>query len=378
MNRIGRRRIRQALSVAIQFNCPLTAEEWTGKWENADRQKSSRHRHNDHRQLELSLRGDAHNNRGHKMFRSITVGLLFMVLSACTDTGLSPGEGYIAVEGGRIWYRIVGSGNETPLLLLHGGPGAPSYYLNPLERVAEDRPVVFYDQLGAGRSDRPADSALWHVDRFVNELAQVREALNLDEVHVLGHSWGTMLAVDYMLTNPQGVRSLILASPALSVQRWSEDAKRLIARLPDTLQGVIEHHESAGTTDAAEYQEAVMEYYKRYLSRSDPWSPDLETTFENFNWEIYGLMWGPSEFMATGSLKTYERENVLPELDLPVLFTAGRYDEATPETVKHFQSLVPNSRIAIFENSAHMTMLDEPEAYADTVRRFLNEIDSVE
>ncbi len=312
------------------------------------------------------------------MLRFITAGLLMVVLSACADQGLSPGEGFIDVEGGRVWYRIVGSGNETPLLLLHGGPGGASYYLNPLERVAEDRPVILYDQLGAGRSDRPTDSTLWRVDRFVNELAQVREALNLDEVHILGHSWGTMLAMDYMLTEPEGIQSLILASPSLSVRRWSEDAKRLLAELPDTVQGIIERHEDAGTTDAPEYQEAVMEYYKRYFSRSDPWSPDLETTFENINWEIYGLMWGPSEFTATGTLSAYEREHDLPELDLPVLFTAGRYDEATPETVEHFQSLVPNSKIAIFENSAHMTMLDEPEAYVDTVRQFLNEIDSIE
>ncbi len=311
------------------------------------------------------------------MLRFITVGLLIAALSACADKGLSPGEGFIDVEGGRVWYRIVGSGNETPLLLLHGGPGAPSYYLNPLEQVSVDRPVIFYDQLGAGRSDRPTDSTLWRVDRFVNELVQVRETLNLDEVHILGHSWGTMLAMDYMLTEPEGIQSLILASPALSVRRWSEDAKRLIAELPDTVQRVIERHERAGTTDSPEYQEAMMEYLKRYFSRSDPWSPDLETTFENINWEIYGLMWGPSEFTATGSLSDYEREDVLPDLDIPVLFTAGRYDEATPETVQHFQSLVPNSRIAIFENSAHMTMLDEPEPYADTIREFLNEVDEI-
>ena len=311
-----------------------------------------------------------------EMLRLVTVSLLVTVLSACADTGLSSGEGYIDVEGGRVWYQIIGSGNEIPLLLLHGGPGAPSYYLNPLGGVSEDRPVVFYDQLGAGRSDRPSDSTLWRVDRFVNELAQVREALDLDEVHILGHSWGSMLAVDYMLTDPEGVRSLILASPALSVQRWADDARRLLAELPETTQRIIDSHESAGTTDSPEYQEATMEYYRRYLSRSDPWSPDLETAFENFNGEIYGQMWGPSEFTATGSLSDYEREDVLPDLDLPVLFTAGRYDEATPETVEHFQNLVPNSSIAIFENSAHMTMLDEPEAYIATVREFLNEVDS--
>jgi len=310
------------------------------------------------------------------MLRLFSVIFVIVVLSACGDKGLTPGEGYVDVEGGRVWYRIVGSGSEVPLLLLHGGPGAPSYYLNPLEQVSVDRPVIFYDQLGAGRSDRPTDASLWTVDRFVNELAEVREALGLDNVHILGHSWGSMLAIDYMLRKPEGVQSLILASPALSVRRWAEDADRLIAQLPVGLQQAIEGHEAAGTTDDPEYQEATMEYYKRHLSRSDPWSEDLQLAFENLNPDIYGLMWGPSEFTATGTLKNYEREDVLPSLDLPVLFTVGRYDEATPETVQYFQGLVPGSKIAIFENSAHMTMLDEPQSYTDAVRQFLNEVDS--
>jgi len=310
------------------------------------------------------------------MLRFFSVIFVIVVLSACGDKGLTPGEGYVDVEGGRVWYRVVGSGSEIPLLLLHGGPGAPSYYLNPLEQVSVDRPVIFYDQLGAGRSDRPTDESLWTVNRFVNELAEVREALGLDNVHILGHSWGSMLAIDYMLTKPEGVQSLILASPALSVRRWAEDADRLIAQLPVGLQQAIERHEAAGTTDDPEYQEATMEYYKRHLSRSDPWSEDLQLAFENLNPDIYGLMWGPSEFTATGTLKNYEREDVLPNLDLPVLFTVGRYDEATPETVQYFQGLVPGSKIAIFENSAHMTMLDEPQSYTDTVRQFLNEVDS--
>ena len=289
---------------------------------------------------------------------------------------MHPQEGFVDVEGGRVWYRIVGSGNETPLLLLHGGPGAPSYYLNPLEGVAVDRPVIFYDQLEAVRSDRPTDVSLWTVDRFVRELGDVRDALGLDRVHILGHSWGTMLAVDYMLTNPEGVSSLILASPALSAHRWAEDADRLLAQLPEDVQEAIRSHDAAGTTDDPEYQEAMMEYYKRYFSMSVPWSPDLLRAFEDLNTDVYGLMWGPSELAATGTLKDYEREDRLPDLDLPVLFTAGRYDEATPETVEHYRSLVPGAQIAILENSAHMTMLDEPEAYVEIVRRFLSDVES--
>ena len=311
------------------------------------------------------------------MKRLIAIFVLLTSLGACTDAGLSPGEGHVEVEGGKVWYQVIGSGSNTPLLLLHGGPGAPSHYLKPLEGVAEDRPVIFYDQLGAGRSDRPSDTRLWRTDRFVAELAQVRSHLGLDEVHILGHSWGSMLAMEYMLTEPAGIKSITFASPALNVKRWTDDAKTLLRTLPEETQQTITSHEAGGTTDSPEYQETVMEYYKLYLSRSDPWSPDLMAAFEAFNSELYGYMWGPSEFTANGILRDYNRESELAQLDLPVLFTTGRYDEATPETVEHFHSLVPNSEIKIFEDSAHMTMLDEPEAYIDAVRDFLNRADSV-
>ena len=309
------------------------------------------------------------------MLRIIAIGIVAGSVTACADAGLEPQEGYVDVEGGKVWFQIVGSGKATPLLLLHGGPGAPSYYLKPLERVAADRPVIFYDQLGAGRSPAPADQSLWTVERFVDELGQVRAALELDEVHILGHSWGSMLAMDYMLTEPEGVVSVIFASPALNVTRWTEDAKELLKALPDETRVLIEHHENEGTTDAPAYQEAVMEFYRMYLSRSDPWPPELMATFEGFNTELYGYMWGPSEFTATGTLQNYNREPDLPKLDLPVLFTAGRYDEATPKTVQHFQSLIPGAEIQIFEKSAHLTMLDEPDSYTEAIRRFLNNVD---
>ena len=309
--------------------------------------------------------------------RSVLIVSLLFLLSACEDGGLSPGEGYVEVEGGRVWYQIVGSGRETPLLLLHGGPGAPSFYLGPLRRLAVDRPVIFYDQLGAGRSDRPSDTSLWRIDRFVNELATVREALDLEDVHILGNSWGSMLAVDYILTKPEGVHSLILASPALSVRRWTADADRLIAKLPESAQKAIRRSEKAKTYDDPEYQAATDEYYRRHLTRTDPMPEEMRLTMENFGTEVYMYMWGPTEFTATGTLRNYEREDVLPEIDLPVLFTVGRHDEATPETVLHFQSLVPGSKIEILENSAHMTMLDEPEEYANVVRMFLDDVDNV-
>ncbi len=310
------------------------------------------------------------------MIRRFLILVVLAVVPACADSGLEPGEGFVDVTGGRVWYRIVGSGTATPVILLHGGPGAPSYYLKPLAALADERPVVFYDQLGAGHSEHPADTSLWNLSRFVEELGQVREALGLEEVHILGHSWGTMLAVEYMLGHPQGVQSLILASPALSVSRWSEDANLLLATLPDSVQAVIREHEAAGTTDSPEYQGAVMEYYARYVSRSDPWTPDTDSTFAQFDAEIYGKMWGPSEFTATGSLSTFERAEALSGLNLPILFTTGRYDEAVPETVEYYASLAPDARLVILENSAHLTMQDEPERYVEVVRDFLREVES--
>jgi proline iminopeptidase len=273
---------------------------------------------------------------------SISVLIIVTVLSGgCRRTGLQPGEGYVNVQGGRIWYRIVGSGTRTPLLLLHGGPGAPSYYLNPLAALADERPVIFYDQLGAGRSDKPTDVTLWHVERFVQELSELRRALGLKQVHILGHSWGTMLAVDYMVTKPAGVRSLILASPSLSIGRWLEDAETLKRTLPQSVQDAIARNEAAGSFDSPEYQSAMMEYYKRYLCRRNPWSDDVNKTLEELGQSVYRTMWGPSEFTATGSLRTYERAEQLRTLNLPVLFTAGRCDEARPATTEYYRSLVP-------------------------------------
>src|SRR5262245_56578273 len=130
-----------------------------------------------------------HDKKEESMKRALAIGWVLLALLGCAPRGISTREGYLQVPGGRVWYRIVGSGHRTPLLLLHGGPGAPSYYLEPLAKLAADRPVVFYDQLGCGRSDQPNDSTLWTIDHFVAELAEVRKQLGLGRVHLLGTSW---------------------------------------------------------------------------------------------------------------------------------------------------------------------------------------------
>jgi proline iminopeptidase len=311
------------------------------------------------------------------MGRAAAVVLSGLALS-CTsgvDHGPVPGEGHLPVTGGKVWYRIVGTGRATPLLLLHGGPGFTSHYMESLRGLADERPVVFYDQLGAGRSEKPADSRLWRVERFVEEVAQVREALGLKSVHVLGHSWGTQLAVDYLLTGPKGVRSVILASPCLSVPRWIQDADRLRRTLPPDVQDVMARHEKAGTTGSEEYQQAAMTFYRRYVCRLDPWPRDVEDSFAQHNPVVYETMWGPSEFHATGNLRDYDRTHRLRELRLPVLYTAGRFDEATPEATRWYHELTPGSSFVVFENSSHLAMVEEPDRFIEVIRQFLREVE---
>jgi proline iminopeptidase len=308
--------------------------------------------------------------------RLCATALLGGAVLACAPRGLQPGEGFVEVPGGKVWYRISGSGTATPLLLLHGGPGAPSYYLKPFEALADERPVILYDQLGGGRSDPITDTTLLTVERFVAELAAVRAALGLDEVHILGHSWGTMLATDYLLTRPAGVRSVIFASPAISIPRWMADADTLLLTMPDSIQAAVARHEADGTFDAPAYRGAVMAFYQRYLARSLPWSADLDSTFAQFSIPVYGYMWGPSEFTATGSLRHYDRTDRLGEIAVPALFTTGRYDEARPATVEYYRSLVPGAELAVLEHSAHLTMQDEPGENVRIVREFLRRVEA--
>lgn len=288
---------------------------------------------------------------------------------------IEPGEGRIQVPGGQVYYRVEGAGTATPLLLLHGGPGATSHYLEPLARLSDERPVVFYDQLGGGRSDRPTDDSLWQIPRFIEELRQVREALGLDRIHLLGHSWGAMLAIEYLLTDPPGVESVILASMTPSVEQWLQDTEERLATLPDSTREVIRRHEQAGTTDSPEYQDAVMEFYRRYLCRRDPWPSIVDSTFAQLGVDVYTTMWGPSEFTATGRLKTWDARGRLEGIHLPTLVTVGDHDEMSVESAQDMARRLPDARLEVIEGAGHLTMVDQPEAYAQVIRNFHAEVE---
>lgn len=280
-------------------------------------------------------------------------------------------EGYIPVGEHKVWYRAVGSGG-IPLLVLHGGPGVPHDYLENLEALASDsRRVVFYDQLGSGRSDRPSDQSLWRIERFVDEVDTVRRALGLDRCHLLGQSWGGMLAIEYALTRRPRLDSLVLANTGASVPQFVVSVARLRAALPQEVRAILDKHESDETTDDPEYGEAVLEFYRRHLCRLDPWPESFGRASAAFNPEKHGTMWGRNEFSVTGNLRDWDRTGHLSDIDMPTLIVCGRHDEFTPEIAASLQSGIPGSELVVFENSAHLPHVEEETLYLQTVAGFL-------
>lgn len=292
---------------------------------------------------------------------------------------LNEQEGFIEVENGyRVWYQSIGGGGtheHIPLLALHGGPGFPHDYLqNMAEMASEDRRVIFYDQLGCGRSDKPDDTSLWQVPRFVTELATVRKALGLDRVHILGQSWGGMLAIEYALTQPEGLVSLILSNTTSSIPLWIAEANRLREELPPEVNATLMQHEEAGTTDDQAYQDAMMVFYDRHVIRV-PMPDYVQRAFETYSRPVYYTMNGPSEFHVIGTIKDWDRTDLLGEIHVPTLILSGRYDESTPVINEILHKGIAGSEWVVFENSSHLSHVEEPELYRQTVLAFLQRVE---
>jgi pimeloyl-ACP methyl ester carboxylesterase len=339
-------------------------------------------------------------------------------------------EGYVSFRGYRTWYETAGDvRSRAPLVLLHGGPGIPGISYTQLMRdLADQRPVVRYDQLGCGRSDRPNDPSLWRVQTFLDELTALRDALALDDIHLLGHSWGGMLGIEYLLTRPHGVRSLVLSSSLFSTQFWVEEARRLRGEMPAhivaSMRRFEEHHRptdlaAPGIVEVrpgiaptrvigrarvmkrmlplmtsaavqrvaswasfvaplrrAAYEIAGMAFARRYVFRMADVPLALCQDYLARNQQIYETMWGPSEFFATGVLKDWNVESRLGEITVPTLILSGRYDEATPAQQQRLQQGIPGSRWTILERSTHLTFLEEPERYREVLSSFLDDVDA--
>lgn len=340
-----------------------------------------------------------------------------------------PVEGFLTLQGGmRTWFRVVGDlgGGRIPLLCLHGGPGMPSDALEPLEALArEGRPVVMYDQIGCGRSDRPRDPSLWRLETFVDEVARVRQSLGLERVHVVGWSWGGMLALESVLRDPSGVVSLTLASAPASAPLWSAELRRLRDQLPHDVRRAMQRYESHhqprrtqrriqpcvrhGTTTARAhrvaivsracfdllarpgvvrlalrasavpglrrlgYEAANVEFVRRHVMRGRPRDAPLCVfrSFAGMNRDVYETMWGPAEYFPTGVLKNWDVTARLGEIRVPTLITSGRYDEATPTQMEVLRDGIPDARWVLFDHSAHAALIEEQERYVALLGDFV-------
>jgi proline iminopeptidase len=279
---------------------------------------------------------------------------------------------YIDTDYGRIWYAVCGEEKPgIPLLVVHGGPGFLSLP-QEISELADERPVIFYDQLGCGRSERTNAKTDVTVDHYVDELAAVRGQLGLTHVHLMGQSWGAMLIAEYMLRHhPEGVHSLILSGPLLSTPMWEQDQRRYLAGLPPESQAIVNQAEQVGDFFGEDYQNVMMKYYQRHVCRLDPWPDFLLDALGKMNLEVYTSMWGPSEFTTTGSLKGADLVPRLQEIHVPVLLLCGEHDEAAPETVRLYRDAFPDAQMTVLPNASHLHHLEQPDLFRKRVRDFL-------
>nr|WP_245842748.1 proline iminopeptidase-family hydrolase [Sphingomonas laterariae] len=285
-------------------------------------------------------------------------------------------EQMVPVPGGRAYVRINGdlAGPRPPLVMIHGGPGGSHGAFLPALPLAADRAVILYDQLDCGLSDKPGQPANWTVPRFVDELEAIRAALGVPRWHVLGHSWGGTVALEYAARQPKELASLVLQGPLISTRAWMDDAATLRGQLPEHVQAVLDACEGPKPPSKLECDAAVDAFYRRFwrLKPLPAWAAAYEKAHglklaEN----IYNAMWGPNEFRATGTLADYDGEPLLKRIAVPTLFLIGDSDEVTPTTARRLTAATPGAALEIIAGAAHRTQSDQPEVYCAALRNWL-------
>jgi L-proline amide hydrolase len=282
----------------------------------------------------------------------------------------------------RTWFRVTGETTPagTALVVVHGGPGSTHDYLQNLAALAAPgRPVVHYDQIGNGGSTHLPDqkAGFWNPELFLDELDNLLRHLGVADRYVLfGHSWGGLLAAAHAGRQPAGLRGLIIANSPASYPLWLREMAVLRAALPPGVDETLRRHEAARTTDDNEYHDAMRVFYERHVCRLTPWPRDyLASFYEVYNDPtVYRTMNGPSEFHVIGTLKDWSVEDALPHIEVPALLLSGRYDEATPATLRPYRELIPDVRWEVFEESSHMPHLEEPERFRQVVTAYLKTV----
>ncbi len=310
------------------------------------------------------------------MKTKLLVFFLPILIWSCTQNNLKSGEGHLEVKGGKVWYEVSGLVEKTPVVILHGGPGYPSYSLKGLKELGSDRPVVIYDQLGCGRSDRITDTTLMTIASYAKQLDALLNTLDLKEVYLYGHSWGTILGVEYYIKHPNRVKGMVLSSPCLDLDLWLKDADILISKLPDSTQFYINESIRNENSNPEKMKEAINLFYNTYYTTKQPISEDMQKTIDEVGFNVYEYMWGKEDYVVTGTLKGYDITPKLSQIKIPTLYLTGEFDAARPTTVKHYSDLTPNSKLHVISNAGHQTVHDNPEEVLAVIGDFLSELEN--
>ncbi len=286
-------------------------------------------------------------------------------------------EGRLPIQGYRFFWKSIGPDRpKGTVVTLHGGPGASHDYLLAFADLARfGYRVVFYDQLGCGATDRAKDEREYSVERDVADLDALRTGLGLGRVHVLGSSYGGLLALAYAVAHPEGLRSLVVVSGLASVPLAQAEMDRLCRELPPPFPALLEKHAARGEFRHPEYLAAADLFYRRHLCRLTPWPPEVLRTLELMEGgPKYRYMNGPNEFTITGTIRDYDVTPRLGEIQVPTLVTVGRYDEVTPTVARAIQQGIPGAQLSEFSESSHTAFWEERDRYMERVRSFLDAV----
>lgn len=290
----------------------------------------------------------------------------------------------VPVEGGKVYVRLNGLQHKdaVPVIFIHGGPGGTHNGFAGMTELADDRMVIMYDQLDSGKSEQPNDPANWRVERFVDSLETIRQHLNISKWHVVGHSWGSALALEYTAKYPQQTASTVLGGTFISTPHWIMDANLLVKAATQSVQDTLRLCESPKPPEDEVCNAAYTKLYSAYYTRGTPSKAKLDY-YENvggngFNPVIYNAMWGPSEFSSTGVLKAYDATHLLADINpLTTLFMIGQYDSARIDTVQDYLSLTPGAELAVVPGGAHGFYGDRPQITLALLKSWLDRKDPV-
>ncbi len=266
------------------------------------------------------------------------------------------------------FYERAGAG--PCVALVSGGPGLPSLYMRESHRTlaAGDLRVITWDQLGCGASDRPNTQQFYCLAYYVDEFEQVRAAADVDRLHVVGHSWGGILAVEYALAYPQRVASLVIVSIACDANAMNVAMNRVRAALGSERERFMSRCETEGAMGLPEYEMAIDELNRRHMCRCVPWPDSLAASFADFNRQVSDPILGPVFFRLGGELATYNRLGRLRELTMPSAFIVGEHDFVGVEAVRQSAAAVPGSRFLLMRGCSHMPMFEQPDGYMSRLR----------